>query len=512
MPDKTTEMKVNQTFDKAMDQINKLEKAFREGGMLEKAIAELDGDLSWLYDIRSELSNAYEALESGHQGCMGHISEMLSKKKKITPSTPVGMVAEGVLDGDDEDGFMARSQLYFLARDAIALHSMINDQDDLQPWVQSKIAQTSKDIDAVRRYTEYNEMEDGGADPMQVGPAEEPAMEGYSVMPDIDREKYQERDGLEGPFQTKSGKVVYYDTKEGSYYDPDTDMYISYDDWRSLDESTVLNELLPVVPVAIQAALAAGRYVAPWLLRKFAGKGGATILKRAATKGIPSAIQGGKTLVKKHGAVKTGLGTAGRVGTGGAVGAGAVNYGDEQDARVDTAADKMDALRARDAKKRAGYYNADGSIKEGRMSMRQLASMDKDKARKIEAMVGDESKYSDMGDYQEALYNAAKRMGLVEAKDEFKPHMMYDPKTGKGKMAKKEQDHLDMKAKGWEHEKAHMKEGKSPYKKGTKKYNDHMAAMHANSAEPKGKMIEDKVKTEATEFFTKIKKQAGVNK
>jgi len=54
-------------------------------------------------------------------------------------------------------------------------------------------------------------------------------------------------------------------------------------------------------------------------------------------------------------------------------------------------------------------------VTEGRMSMKQLASMDKDAARKIEAMVGDESKYADMGDYQEALYNAAKRMGLVES-------------------------------------------------------------------------------------------------
>ena len=467
MPDKQMEMKVNQSFSKAMDQVNKLEKAFREGGMLEKAIAELGGDLSWLYDIRAELSNAYEALEAGHQGCMGHLDEMLSKKKKITPNTPVDMVAEGVLDGDDEDGFMARSQLYFLARDAIALHGMISDQDDLQPWIQSKIAQTSKDIDAVRRYTEYNEMEDGGADPMDIGPAEEPEMEdvateGYSVMPDIDREKYQERDGLEGPFQTKSGKVVYYDTKEGSYYDPDTDIYISYDEWRALDESTQLNELLPVIPVAIQAALAAGRYVAPWILRKFAGKGGATIINRALQKGLPSAVQGGKTLVKKHGAVKTAAGTAGRVGTGGSVGYGAATYGDEQDARTNDAADKMDALRKRDAKKRAGYYNADGSIKEG--------------------------------------------------KDDFKPHKMYDPKTGESKMAKVEKDHLDMKAKGWTHDKPKIKEGKSPHKKGTKKYNDHMAAMHANSAVPKGKMIEDKIKNEATEFFTKVKKQVGVNK
>ncbi len=54
------------------------------------------------------------------------------------------------------------------------------------------------------------------------------------TLPRIDTEKYQERDGLEGPIATRSGKVVYYDPKEGKYYDPDTDMYIEYDDMRAL--------------------------------------------------------------------------------------------------------------------------------------------------------------------------------------------------------------------------------------------------------------------------------------
>jgi len=61
--------------------------------------------------------------------------------------------------------------------------------------------------------------------------------EGYYEMPPMDREKYQERAGLEGPFQTRSGKVVYYDPKEGSYYDPDTDIYLSYSEFMSLDKS-----------------------------------------------------------------------------------------------------------------------------------------------------------------------------------------------------------------------------------------------------------------------------------
>lgn len=61
------------------------------------------------------------------------------------------------------------------------------------------------------------------------------SLEGYKVLPNIDRDRYGERDGLEGPFRTLSGKVVYYDPKEGSYYDPDTDMYMTYDEFRALD-------------------------------------------------------------------------------------------------------------------------------------------------------------------------------------------------------------------------------------------------------------------------------------
>ena len=60
--------------------------------------------------------------------------------------------------------------------------------------------------------------------------------EGYYVMPDIDKERYTPMDGLEGPFQTKAGKPIYYDPKEGAYYDRDTDMYLTYSEFKALDE------------------------------------------------------------------------------------------------------------------------------------------------------------------------------------------------------------------------------------------------------------------------------------
>ena len=54
---------------------------------------------------------------------------------------------------------------------------------------------------------------------------------GYTVVADRSetdqmRVKYGLRKGLEGPFNF-SGRVLYYDVKEGAYYDPCTDFYVS---------------------------------------------------------------------------------------------------------------------------------------------------------------------------------------------------------------------------------------------------------------------------------------------
>ena len=47
---------------------------------------------------------------------------------------------------------------------------------------------------------------------------------------------------------------------------------------------------------------------------------------------------------------------------------------------------------------------------------------------------------------------------VIENKEDFKPHMMYDPKTGKGYEAKTYEDHLKMKDMGYVHEKPKDKE------------------------------------------------------
>ena len=60
-------------------------------------------------------------------------------------------------------------------------------------------------------------------------------------LPSINKAKYSNRSGLEGPFMTKAGQVVYYDKKKGQYYNPDNDMYLSYDDWKKLSEDAPAN-------------------------------------------------------------------------------------------------------------------------------------------------------------------------------------------------------------------------------------------------------------------------------
>jgi hypothetical protein len=60
---------------------------------------------------------------------------------------------------------------------------------------------------------------------------------GYKVLHTFDamRDNYGPRKGLEGPFNF-SGRVLYYDNKEGQYYDPRTDFYVSQDEMDEINQ------------------------------------------------------------------------------------------------------------------------------------------------------------------------------------------------------------------------------------------------------------------------------------
>ena len=69
-----------------------------------------------------------------------------------------------------------------------------------------------------------------------------------------------------------------------------------------------------------------------------------------------------------------------------------------------------------------------------------------------------------------------------EEKDDFKTHMMYDPKTGKGYEAKTMDDHLRMKKMGYDHKKPNME----AYEMGTKEYADHTKKITPGQFESQG--------------------------
>jgi len=91
-------------------------------------------------------------------------------------------INEGVLDDADDEGWMAKSQLYQAAQYAIQLHKMIQDDQPLEGWVQAKITKAADYLSSVKHYMEYeavNDYPEMPAEPEMAAPvpAPEPEME-----------------------------------------------------------------------------------------------------------------------------------------------------------------------------------------------------------------------------------------------------------------------------------------------------------------------------------------------
>jgi hypothetical protein len=54
----------------------------------------------------------------------------------------------------------------------------------------------------------------------------------YTVFKHTELQKsYSAVKGLEGPFHYANGMTLYYDPKEGKYWNPKADMFLEYDDY-----------------------------------------------------------------------------------------------------------------------------------------------------------------------------------------------------------------------------------------------------------------------------------------
>tara|TARA_B100002019_G_scaffold287750_1_gene300248 strand:- start:8325 stop:8642 length:318 start_codon:yes stop_codon:yes gene_type:complete len=78
-----------------------------------------------------------------------------NRLKQIINEEMMMIADKNHMDHVDEEGGMAKSQLYNLAKYAIMLHDALDDEDQLEAWVQSKITIASEYIGKVKHYLEY---------------------------------------------------------------------------------------------------------------------------------------------------------------------------------------------------------------------------------------------------------------------------------------------------------------------------------------------------------------------
>jgi len=86
-----------------------------------------------------------------------------SKVKQIINEEMMMLDDKHHMDHVDKEGGMAKSQLYKMAKYAIMLHDSLDDDTQLEAWVQSKITIASEYLGKVKHYLEYEmglDMED----------------------------------------------------------------------------------------------------------------------------------------------------------------------------------------------------------------------------------------------------------------------------------------------------------------------------------------------------------------
>ena len=103
--------------------------------------------------VRSVMKSCGASMDEGHsphkkgtEKYRKHMAAMHAGESKVT---------EGVLDTGDEDGFMAKAQLYHMSKYAAELHSMIGDRDSLPAWCQAKLTKAQDYLSVVKHYLEY---------------------------------------------------------------------------------------------------------------------------------------------------------------------------------------------------------------------------------------------------------------------------------------------------------------------------------------------------------------------
>tara|TARA_R110002124_G_scaffold217240_2_gene382924 strand:+ start:208 stop:624 length:417 start_codon:yes stop_codon:yes gene_type:complete len=121
----------------------------------------------------------------------------VSKKRLLEIlSEECGMAMDaniGLVDGEiDKEGQMAKRQLSDIADYSQELMGMLQDETQLESWVQAKLTKAADYIKTVKHYVEYG-MEEGAYDQVSAGMPDMPVeMPGMSVeMPSLEPESVE---------------------------------------------------------------------------------------------------------------------------------------------------------------------------------------------------------------------------------------------------------------------------------------------------------------------------------
>ena len=110
---------VENTFVKAQDQINKMQKVFRDEGLLAKAVVDIGGNQDF-GAIQEAFDNLYGALEDAHYDAMAHIEVESVKQKLGMNKEPVAEIPTGDdVKEDDEEIQAIPAKVVELAGDSI---------------------------------------------------------------------------------------------------------------------------------------------------------------------------------------------------------------------------------------------------------------------------------------------------------------------------------------------------------------------------------------------------------
>ena len=188
-----------------------------------------------VYVKKSDVEKAEKALK-GNVLYKGKTPVVVGEEVKITEKHPEHKCPTHVKRETKEGYEYGRNISHTISEDIVDFINII--------WLDS---QELQEMIPIKNVEVISELHHGLKNHREKFKATTKIAEAYARLPQMDKEKYQKRTGLEGPIMTASGKVLYFDPKytgedgsRGTYYDPDSDWYIDYKTFKAYDDTSKL--------------------------------------------------------------------------------------------------------------------------------------------------------------------------------------------------------------------------------------------------------------------------------